>query len=109
MLPKELLVTPGAAVKTMEDLLTGNLTRFRSNPLETFYNELNLGGFDPEVVKMKTGIKKHWRRDLLRRRKIYHAKLLQDIIISSESRLKEFSNVKGSAEFLVPIPNHVNS
>ena len=106
MLPPELTSIPGAAAQTMNDLLSGNLRRFGSCPLETFFSDLNIGDFDPEVVKMKSGIQKHWRRDLLRRRRIYHTKLLQEVIISSEKTLKQFAHKK-APEFLSP--NHVNS
>jgi len=102
MLPPEILFSPGAADKTMESLFSGELVRFGSHPLKSFFNELNQGGFDPEVVKMKIGIKKHWRRDMLRRKKIYHTKLLQEVIISSEKCLKQFDPPQKAFEFLNP-------
>lgn len=106
MLPAEAQSSPAEAAATIEDLLNGSLTRFNSNPLDAFFNELNMGGYDPQVSQIKTKIKRQWRRDLLRKRRNYQTKLLQEVIISSQSCLRRLSDKKLSK---IDSQNYLNS
>ena len=81
--------TVGAAHQTMEDLLARTLNRFDSNPLDTFYTQLEQGRYDPNVVQTKKALSNAWRKEAVRKRKKYHAKLLQDIVVSRERHLQE--------------------
>ncbi|ODN05687.1 Nuclear factor [Orchesella cincta] len=94
MLPPEVLKVPGAAEKVIEDLFSKSLTNFDFNPLDTFFDKLNNGHYDPEVVQTKTNIVREWKKESFRLRKHYHTKLLQDIVISREEHLRK----------LVPLP-----
>lgn len=89
-MPPEVLKIPGAAEKTIEDLFTKSLSSFSSNPLDNFYDKLDNGHYDPEVVETKSSIVREWKRESLRLRKHYHTKLLQDIVISREKHLRKF-------------------
>ncbi|CAG7834908.1 unnamed protein product [Allacma fusca] len=88
-LPQDVLETSGAAQQTMEDLLARTLNRFEGNPLDTFFTQLEQGRYDPNVVQTKRALYKAWKKDAIRKRKKYHVKLLQDIIVSRERLIQQ--------------------
>lgn len=71
---------PELTNQTIKDLFTGSLTRFDTTPLETLFNGLAEGRFDPEVVAHVKKFKEIWQKDADSIRISHYVKVRENII-----------------------------
>lgn len=83
-----MLSTQGAADQTISDFFSEQLTSFGSTPLDTFFQRLSMGHYDPEVVQTKARMLEKWKRESIRKRKAYHSKLFSEILIQRSKIVK---------------------